>query len=153
MLRLRHRVKDEVWKAVRDLGEWLKVSRHADVKYCWLPQDGDKNIAGLDDYLAAEHARRSMAASYDPISPHRRPAPSRLSRFSRLFRFIQDPHRWTETTRRAVQLAGHLHLNHDPDDLELLTLWAAHTHLIDETYTTPGSAGLPSPGKWQDDLP
>lgn len=35
-------VKPEVWRAVRDLGEWLKVSRHADVKYCCLPQDGDK---------------------------------------------------------------------------------------------------------------
>jgi hypothetical protein len=25
-------VKPDVWKAVRDLGEWLKISRHADVK-------------------------------------------------------------------------------------------------------------------------
>jgi len=35
-------VKPDVWKAARDLGEWLKISRHADVKYCCLPQDGDK---------------------------------------------------------------------------------------------------------------
>jgi hypothetical protein len=33
--------KEAVWRAVRDLGEWLKVSRHAAVKYCCLPQNGD----------------------------------------------------------------------------------------------------------------
>ena len=25
----------------------------------------------------------------------------------------------------------------DPRDLDLLTLWAAHTHLVNETYTSP----------------
>ena len=47
-------IKDGVWKAVRDLGEWLKISRHADVKYCLLPHEGDGKT-GLDDYLAAGH--------------------------------------------------------------------------------------------------
>ena len=47
-------IKDGVWKAVRDLGEWLKISRHADVKYCLLPHEGDGKT-GLDDYLANGH--------------------------------------------------------------------------------------------------
>jgi hypothetical protein len=47
-------VKPEAWKGVRDLGEWLKISRHADVKYCLLPHDGDGKT-DLDDYLAAGH--------------------------------------------------------------------------------------------------
>jgi len=47
-------VKPEVWKAVRELGEWLKISRHADVKYCLLPHNGDGKT-GLDDYLADGH--------------------------------------------------------------------------------------------------
>jgi hypothetical protein len=46
--------KDGVWKAVRDLSEWLKISRHANVKYCLLPHNGDGKT-GLDDYLAAGH--------------------------------------------------------------------------------------------------
>lgn len=38
-------------------------------------------------------------------------------------------------------------------DLDLLTLWAAHTHLVIETYTTPRlQLDSPVPGSGQDDM-
>jgi hypothetical protein len=61
-------IKDGVWKAVRDLGEWLKVSRHADVKYCLLPHNGDGKT-GLDDYLAAGHTLDELWALVRPDPP------------------------------------------------------------------------------------
>jgi hypothetical protein len=34
-------------------------------------------------------------------------------------------------------MAGHLHIPVSDSDLDLLTLWAVHTHLVEETYYTP----------------
>ena len=58
-------IKSEVWEAAKQLGEWLKVSRQADVKYCCLPQDGDKKI-GLADFLAAGHIVDDLLALVRP---------------------------------------------------------------------------------------
>jgi hypothetical protein len=70
-------IKDGVWTAVRDLGEWLKISRHADVKYCCLPHNGDGKT-GLDDYLAAGHTvdeLRTLIQSDLPSRPNDKPKP------------------------------------------------------------------------------
>jgi hypothetical protein len=61
-------VKPEVWRAIRDLGEWLKVSRHADVKYCCLPHNGDGKT-GLDDYLADGHTVEDLLELVRPDLP------------------------------------------------------------------------------------
>jgi hypothetical protein len=61
-------IKDGVWKAVRDLGQWLKLTRQANVKYCLLPHNGDGKT-GLDDYLAAGHTVDDLLNLVQPDLP------------------------------------------------------------------------------------
>jgi Domain of unknown function (DUF3854) len=61
-------VKPEVRKALKEIGGWLKISRHADVKYCCLPHNGDSKT-GLDDYLAAGHTVDDLLQLVQPDLP------------------------------------------------------------------------------------
>jgi hypothetical protein len=47
--------KASVHRALRRFSAWLRMVKHADVRYCVLPDLGDGNT-GLDDYLAAGHS-------------------------------------------------------------------------------------------------
>jgi hypothetical protein len=126
-------IKDGVWKAVRDLGEWLKISRHVNLKYCILPHDGDGKT-GLDDYLAGGHTVDDLWNLVQDELPksgkeEKTATPNAQTVYvdvdgNKLLQEIRD---WLARYISAITDA----------DLDLLTLWAAHTHLVVETYTTP----------------
>jgi hypothetical protein len=125
-------IKESVWRAIKELGEWLKVSRHADVKYCILPQDGDAKI-GLDDFLAAGHTIDDLQALVRPDLPPlagSQPVQPVIPVYtgppldgSKLLDEVTD---WLAKYISPTVAA----------DLQL-PLFAAHTHLIEESYTTP----------------
>ena len=60
-------VNDDVRRAARDLGEWLKI-KGAKPKYCLLSHDGSGKT-GLDDYLAADHTIDELWALVRPDPP------------------------------------------------------------------------------------
>ena len=66
--------KEGVWLAARDLGEWLKVSRSADLRYVLLPR-GEDGKTGLDDYLVAGHSAEQLWGLVTDVRPDRPAAP------------------------------------------------------------------------------
>lgn len=128
-------VKREVARALSELAAYLK-SKGARVSYCHLPHD--ENKAGLDDYLLAGHTVADLQALVRPDAPQVvKPAP------------VEQAAPLAPVSQRGPALTGaaaldtvRAHLGRyictvSDDDLDLLALWSAHTHLTAETYTTP----------------
>jgi hypothetical protein len=131
-------IKDGVWKAVRDLGEWLKVSRQANVKYCLLPHNGDGKT-GLDDYLAAGHTVDDLMQLVQPHLPalDSSDTPHAADSGKRIPLVPDTPIGGNVLLQNIRGWLGTYISTLADTDLDLLTLWAAHTHLVFETYTTP----------------
>lgn len=133
--------KPAVHGAMRALSGYL-ANKGAQVEYLHLPDTDDKT--GLDDFLA-EHdvsevwkrvrpdmpqAATAAPADPAPVAPVEQDAP------------VSPGGAGTGTETGAVLddvrdwLARYVVTLHDRD-LDLLTLWAAHTHFVEVTYTTP----------------
>jgi len=127
--------KASVRRALEELAGYLS-SKGAAVEYLHLPDTDDKT--GLDDFLAAGHTvddlhrlvRPEPPAITAETAPVEQPAP--LAPVSEghppeTGAVLDDVREW---------LGRFICTMHDAD-LDLLALWAAHTHLCVETYTTP----------------
>lgn len=82
--------------------------------------------------LAASGKYSPSASSASPVRPVHMDPPARPDRTA-----LDEVRTWFGRFIRTVE----------PADLDLLTLWSAHTHLVMETYTTPRLlVGSPVPG-------
>ncbi len=132
--------KSSVRKALDALARYLGT-KGAHVEYLHLPDD-EPGKTGLDDYLADGHTAADLLALVRPEPPavvvDAPVLPSTGSTGSagstgsietplETGQVLGDVRRW---------LARFVRTMHDAD-LDLLTLWAAHTHLVNETYSTP----------------
>src|SRR5215210_7039730 len=142
-------LKPEVNDALVRLGAFLK-RRGANVAYIYLPtSDGAK--VGLDDYLASGKTVSDLMqlAKPEPLTPQldidedepEKPVgpvtPREPIDGAALLEKVRG---WLGTYICTVTEA----------DLDLLTLWAVHTHLVVETYTTPRlqiDSPIPESGK------
>lgn len=123
--------KKAVRSALDALAAYL-AGKGAHVEFLHLPDEDDK--VGLDDYLNADHTVDDLLklvrpeppslAPDEPVAPvHQGGGPVRTE----TGQLIGEVRAWL--ARFVTTLHEH--------DLDLLTLWAAHTHLAFETYTTP----------------
>ena len=126
--------KKSVAKALCALADFLK-SRGAKVEYLHLPDTDEKT--GLDDYLVAGHTIEDL---WKLVKPHQPPIRHRLEETAPEApgepppygsidgaALLEDLRAWF--ARHIVVVAQ--------TDLDLLALWAAHTFLCHELYTTP----------------
>lgn len=130
--------KASVRKALEALAGYLG-SKGAEVEFCHLPHDAAK--AGLDDYLAAGHTAEDLWKLVRPELPEvvaDAPESAPVEQAAPDAPVSQRPPRETGALLEEVRawLGRYICTMHD-GDLDLLTLWAAHTHLVVETYTTP----------------
>lgn len=131
--------KRAVRHALDQLAGYLS-SKGARVEYLHLP-DGDTKT-GLDDYLAAGHGVAEMLRLVRPEPPAvAEPEPSPVSPDSPQSPVRGGtplPERVTgDVLQEARDWLARFVCTVDDADLDLLALWAAHTHLAVETYTTP----------------
>jgi hypothetical protein len=137
----------KVHSALADIGGYLTYKK-ADVRYCYLPADGDAKV-GLDDYPAAggsvdalvtsaqpqprepQAASRPPAASAPPKPAATVPVPADGAAL------LDDVHAFiTRFVAFPSEAAAHA-----------VTLWAAHCHAPDSFESTPRVALLsPEPG-------
>jgi hypothetical protein len=127
--------KESVRKALDALAGYL-ATKGAEVSYCHLPHDAAK--AGLDDYLAAGHDADDLWRLVRPEAPAIVAESAPVEQAAPLAPVSQRPPRETGALLEQVRrwLGRYICTMHDAD-LDLLTLWAAHTHLCMETFTTP----------------
>jgi hypothetical protein len=123
--------KDTVRVAMTELGKYLAL-KGSRVEYLHLPDTDDKT--GLDDYLVA-HSVDELWTLVKPIAPssggevtpavrQKEPPPFGSIDGAEL---LDDVRTWFARFICVV----------DDGDLDILTLWSAHTHLARELYTTP----------------
>lgn len=132
----------QVHAALADIGGYL-ACKGADVRYCYLPADGDAKV-GLDDYLAAGGSVDALITSATPepreairhmpaAEPQPEPAPAEPVDGAAL---LDDVARFL--CGYVAFPSGHAAV--------AVALWAAHTHLVSEFESTPRLALL-SPEK------
>jgi hypothetical protein len=122
--------KDSVRIAMDELGKYLAI-KGARVEFLHLPDNDEK--VGLDDYLVA-HSVDELWTLVKPIAPsgtdatpadrQKEPPPFGSIDGAAL---LDDVRTWFARFICVV----------DDGDLDILTLWSAHTHLARELYTTP----------------
>lgn len=127
--------KTSVHAALDQLADYLG-SKGAAVEYLHLPHD-DVAKTGLDDYLNGHTVDDlwrlvrpeppAAAVELAPVEPPAPLAPVPLAGVRETGVILDDVREW---------LARYICTMHE-GDLDLLTVWAAHTHLAVETYTTP----------------
>lgn len=145
-------VKPAVRAALERLAAYLTMRGAAEVRYLLLPDEGDGK-PGLDDFLAVhdvqelgQHVRKELPP------PEREPAPkpsagsaasagpagSGGDPLHRGIELAEDVHEDGAALLEEVRawLARHITVM-KPSDLDVLTLWAAHTHLSTALFTTP----------------
>jgi hypothetical protein len=140
--------KSEVRRALDELAGYLR-SKGALVEFCHLPDD-EPGKTGLDDYLGAGRGTAGLLSLVRPEPPAvvDEAAPSSglagsagssgLSEGSR--RTGAEPDGPLETGQLLGEVRRWLArfiITMHAADLDVLTLWAAHTHVCFETYTTP----------------
>lgn len=128
--------KFSVQHAAKTLGGWLE-SRGATVEYLHLPDGADK--VGLDDFLAAGHTAADVMRLVHPHLPALQEESGHQAKHSEPSRpkpefgsidgaaVLYDIALWLERFIRFT---------HD-DDVFLLTLWIAASHMAVELYTSP----------------
>jgi len=137
-------VKSSVRKALDALAGYL-ATKGATVEYLHLPHDGAAK-AGLDDFLLDGHTAEDLWRLVRPDAPavvaEIPPAPDTGSAGST--GSTGSPERGKRTGVETGEVLAHVRrwfarfvCTIDESDLDLLTLWAAHTHLCVETYTSP----------------
>jgi hypothetical protein len=135
----------KVHAALADIGGYLAY-KGADVRYCYLPADGDAKV-GLDDYLAAggsvdalitsAQPRPREAARLEPPPPAAQPAAPPAPVPADGAALLDQVHEFI-TRYVAFPSEGAAHA---------VTLWAAHCHAPDSFDSTPRLALLsPEPG-------
>jgi hypothetical protein len=109
------------------------------IEYLHLPNNGDGKT-GIDDYLAAGHTVDELMKLVRPDPPQLEepaPLPPDAPLAWDIGKGSQEPVNGSELLESIRDwLATYISTVNDTD-LDLLTLWAAHTHLVFETYTTP----------------
>jgi Protein of unknown function (DUF3631)/Domain of unknown function (DUF3854)/Family of unknown function (DUF6011) len=129
--------KPSVRKALGGLAAYL-TGKGAKVEYLHLPHSDDAK-AGIDDYLA-EHTVQELWTLVRPDAPpvtkdasdtsaasHASPPKEGVPKVMQGDELLQTVRDW---------LAAYICTMRE-SDLDLLTLWAVHTHLVVECYTTP----------------
>jgi Domain of unknown function (DUF3854) len=129
--------KWEVRNALTQLAEYL-TSKGARVEYLHLPNDSDGKT-GIDHYLT-EHSVDELWKLVRPDAPevaefasdaseasHASPPQGGVSEVMQGDALLQTVRDWLATYICTINDA----------DLDLLALWAVHTHLVVECYTTP----------------
>jgi len=132
--------KQSVHLALTTLAGYL-TSKGARVEYLHLPDD-DLGKTGLDDFLVSGHTAADLLALVRPEPPQVREHESTLEAAGSTASpgLAGSPERVKETGQLLGEVRRWLRrfvCTMDDGDLDLLTLWAAHTHLCIETYTTP----------------
>ena len=146
--------KKPVRHALDALADYLR-SKGALVEFCHLPDEDDK--VGLDDYLVAGHTAGDLLALVRPEPPEVvESSPSAPSSPSAGSATTAGPagspggcvHRGVELAEDVREdgsalldevrewLAQHITVMQSTD-LDVLTLWAAHTHMSKRLYSTP----------------
>ena len=147
-------VKRGVYLALDGLAEYLR-SKGALVDYCHLPDDRPGKT-GLDDYLMAGHDVTDLWTLVRPDPPEIRGEPAGSTGSTGSTGSIETPpgsDTEPETGRILDDVREHWATfvrTMSESDLDLLTLWTAHTHLVVETYTTPRlllDSPMPGSGK------
>lgn len=140
-------VKPAVRAALGQLADYL-ASKGATVEYLHLPHD-DGGKVGLDDFIAAGHGVDELWARVRPDQPAAR-VPVEPAVPVEPVSFRHPPETGTTLLGEVRAWLGRFVCTMHDRDLDLLTLWAAHTHLCLETYTTPRlllDSPVPSSGK------
>ena len=126
--------KESVRAAMDALARYLAI-KGARVEYLHLP-DVDDGKVGLDDFLTGGHTVEELWKLVQPIAPRPRdprdeikeppkePPPYGSSDGAAL---LDDVRGWFARFISVI----------DPDDLNILALWVAHTHLVNELYISP----------------
>ncbi|MGH3484345.1 MAG: DUF3631 domain-containing protein [Nocardioidaceae bacterium] len=128
-------VKPPVRRALDELAGYL-ASKGASVEYAHLPHDDDART-GLDDYLVAGHSADDLWRLVRPDPPAVVETAEPVETAAPAAPVVPlKPETSALLTEVHDHLARFICTMHD-GDLKLLTLWAAHTHLCVETYTTP----------------
>jgi hypothetical protein len=136
----------KVHAALADIGGYLAY-KGADVRYCYLPADGDAKV-GLDDYLAAGGSADALITSAQPqpreaAAAPRTPAAAAAPKAPSVpvpadgAALLDEVHEFiTRFVAFPTGAAAHA-----------VTLWAAHCHVPDSFESTPRIALLsPEPG-------
>lgn len=152
-------VKRSVRAALLELAKYLGT-KGARVTFCHLPNNGDGKT-GLDDYLVAGHTAEDVRRLVRPDAPEP-VAPDTTMEEEEISNALEEKISTTAMVEgRPIPAGsrvldgvrkwlGRYLLTVTDADLDLLTLWAAHTHLVTETYTTPRlllDSPLPGSGK------
>ena len=125
--------KESVRAAMSALAKYLAI-KGAKIEYLHLP-DTDDGKVGLDDFLVAHSvdelwtlvrpiAPPPRQPAAEPAAPPQEPAPLGSIDGAAL---LDDVKAWF----------GRFIIVTDPDDLNILSLWTVHTHLVSELRTTP----------------
>lgn len=134
--------KRSVRKALTELAAYLET-KGARPEYLHLP-DCDDGKTGLDDYLADGHAVVDLFALVRPEPPAVVEDTTGVTGVSGVTGSTRTPPKDESTPVESAQVLGdvrrwltrYVRTLHE-DDLDVLTLWAAHTHLMSVLYTTP----------------
>lgn len=133
--------KRSVRAALTALAGYLE-SKGAQVEYAHLPDTDDKT--GIDDFLVGGHSVDDLRALVRPEPPALTPDPAPDAPTAPDAPVSQRGTEQTGATPETGRLLSEVRewlsrfiCTMDEADLDLLTLWAAHTHLCVETYTTP----------------
>ena len=130
-------VKPAVHAASERLGKFL-TGRGAEVRYVYLPSvNGDK--VGLDDFLAAGHtvddlvkcARADLLKPAGEKTEPKRPPAADVGPQDGA-QLLDDVHRWLGSYVAFPDERAH----------RAVTLWVAHTHLLDSFESSPRAAFL-----------
>jgi len=129
--------------ALGRLGAFLAL-RGAHVAYAYLPHGEAGAKVGLDDWLASGNAGADL---FDLATPELRKPPSEPTKTEPVDTFddVPDEPGWTVLDDVAQVLDRHVAWPL-PEHRDVVTLWAAHTYLIEAFDTTPRLAVL-SPEK------
>lgn len=137
--------KPQVHQACEALAQKL-TDRGATVAYLHLPDTDDKT--GLDDYLAAGHTAEDLQTLVKPTLPSGKSAAAALNPCPVVYDGPpQDGAELLNAVRDWFQRFIGVVNN---DDHAVLALWAVHTHLTFELWTTPRmmlDSAVPGSGK------
>lgn len=129
--------KTPVQRALHALAQYLSC-RGAQVEYLHLPDSDEKT--GLDDYLMI-NTIGDLRRLVKPVSPVPvTESPKSTDQDRQTSDLKPNPPASIDGAELLDDIKawfGRFIAVTDPDDLNILSLWTAHTHLVKELYTTP----------------